>query len=118
MWHTPNRIKVKLLSHAHHRNGISGAPFEVCLFDATEQGDTTTMVGILFDDVKGAVAVFDLAKLAAGDIAFGSNSWRGDEYEKPLRDALRDQEAVEMVDACAATMVDIRRAINDQEEAL
>ena len=30
-------------------------------------------------------AVLDVAKLAAGDIAFGSNSWRGDQYEPHLR---------------------------------
>jgi hypothetical protein len=93
MFHTQSDIKVKLLSHAHHRNGICGAPFEVCIFDSIEGKDATRMVGMLFED-KGQVAVFDLAKLAAGDVAFSSNSWRGDEFEKPLRDALRDQEEV------------------------
>ena len=31
------------------------------------------------------VAVFDIDKLFLGDIAFGSNSWRGDHYEPLLR---------------------------------
>ena len=91
MFHSQSDIKVKLLSHAHHRNGICGAPFEVCIFDSIEGNTTTRMVGILFEG-RGQVAVFDLGLLAAGDVAFGSNSWRGDEFEKPLRDALRDQE--------------------------
>ena len=36
----------------------------------------------------GSCAVLDIAKLAAGDIDFGSNSWRGDEYEPHLREAI------------------------------
>jgi hypothetical protein len=42
------------------------------------------MLGILFD-AKHHCAVLDREKLAARDIAFGSNSWRGDEYESWLR---------------------------------
>ena len=34
--------------------------------------------------------MLDVAKLAAGDIAFGSNSWRGDQYEPDLRKAIAD----------------------------
>ena len=44
-------------------------------------------VGIVFDE-PAHCAVLDVAKLAAGDIAFGSNSWRGDEYEPELRRAI------------------------------
>ena len=32
--------------------------------------------------------VLDVAKLAAGDIAFMSNSWRGDRFEPQLRNAV------------------------------
>ncbi len=32
--------------------------------------------------------MFDLDKLALGNIAFGANSWRGDHYEPLLRDAI------------------------------
>jgi hypothetical protein len=41
-------------------------------------------------------AVLDVAKLAAGDVAFGSNSWRGDEYESALRNAIRAREQAAM----------------------
>jgi hypothetical protein len=34
-----------------------------------------------------------MSKLAAGDIAFGSNSWRGDQYEPHLRKAILNHEA-------------------------
>jgi hypothetical protein len=44
-------------------------------------------VGIVFDGLHHC-AVLDVAKLAGGDIAFGSNSWRGDQYEPDLRHAI------------------------------
>ena len=79
-------MKLRIIDIAHHRNGVAGTPFDVVLF--TERGrPTRTMIGILFDD-PGSCAVLDVAKLAAGDIAFGSNSWRGDHYEPELRTAV------------------------------
>ena len=80
-------MKLTIIATAHHRNGVCGAPFDVALFK--ERGrDGSRKLGILFDD-PGYCAVFDVAKLAGGDIAFGSNSWRGDAYEPTLRSALR-----------------------------
>lgn len=64
-----------------HRNGISGAPFDVILFRDADEG---RMLGIVFD-AGYHVAVLNLDRLAQGDIAFGSNSWRGDRYEPALR---------------------------------
>jgi hypothetical protein len=69
---------------AHHRNGICGAPFDVLLFREGE----SRMIGIVFER-ESYCAVFDIAKLAAGDIAFGSNSWRGDKYEEALRTCIK-----------------------------
>jgi hypothetical protein len=68
---------------AHHRNGVSGAPFDAVLFDH----DDSRKVAILFD-APSHCAVLDVAKLAAGDITFGSNPWRGDVFEKTLRQHL------------------------------
>lgn len=68
----------------YHRNGISGSPFHVLIFQDASQG---RMVGIVFEQ-KHHVAVFNLDKLAFGDIAFGSNSFRGDHYEPHLRNAI------------------------------
>ena len=45
------------------------------------------MLGIVFEK-KSHVAVFNLDKLAVGNITFGVNSWRGDHYEHPLRNAI------------------------------
>lgn len=72
---------------AFHRNGIGGAPFHVVLFD----DDEGHKLGIVFG-ADAHCAVLDVAKLATGDIAFGSNSWRGDQYEHALRAAINAYE--------------------------
>jgi hypothetical protein len=76
-------MKLKIIATAHHRNGICGAPFAVVLLE--DQGpEASRKVAVLFDN-QYHCAVLDVAKLAAGDITFGSNSWRGDQYEPTLR---------------------------------
>jgi hypothetical protein len=82
-------IKVRAIDH--HRNGVGGAPFHVAIFDedkGAHADDQGRKVGIVFDQPDHC-AVLDIAKLAAGDIDFGSNSWRGDEYEPHLRRAIK-----------------------------
>ncbi len=79
-------MNLKIIDISHHRNGVSGTSFDVVLFkDRGRQG--SRKVAILFPE-EGHCAVLDVAKLAAGDIAFGSNSWRGDDYEPDLMDAI------------------------------
>ena len=65
-------MNLTIIDIAHHRNGVCGAPFAVILFEH-----------------DGQCAVLDIDKLAQGDIAFGSNSWRGDHFEPSLRKAIR-----------------------------
>lgn len=78
-------MKITLEQTARHRNGVCGAPFHVTLFrDEAER----LMLGIVFDE-PGYVAVLDLQEVAAGNIAFGSNSWRGDRYETGLCEAVK-----------------------------
>jgi hypothetical protein len=79
-------MKLKIIAIAHHRNGVAGSPFDVALFKESGR-EGSLKVGILFEE-PGHCAILDVAKLAAGDIAFGSNSWRGDEYEPHLRQAI------------------------------
>jgi len=84
-------MKLKIISTAHHRNGVAGAPFDIVLFK--ERGNSgSRKVAILFDQ-EAHCAVLDVVKLAAGDIAFGSNSWRADHYEPSLRKAVAEQDA-------------------------
>lgn len=83
-------MKLNLIDTAHHRNGISGAPFDVALFeDSGPEG--SPKIAILFAEPY-LCAVLDVGKLAQGDIAFGSNSWRGDHFESLLRKAIADQQ--------------------------
>lgn len=86
-------MKLKITDVAHHRNGISGEPFCVFMFNDTGN-DGRCMVAIVFE-ADGHCAVLDVAKLAAGDIAFGSNSWRGDRYEPWLRQAIQQSKGGE-----------------------
>ena len=79
-------MKLKIISIAHHRNGVGGAPFDIVLFE-DKGAEGSRKVGIVFD-APHHVAVLDVVRLAAGDIAFMSNSWRGDNYEPHLRDAI------------------------------
>jgi hypothetical protein len=76
----------RIINIARHRNGVGGAPFDVVLFTDTGE-DGSRKVAILFE-MASFCAVLDVDKLAKGDIAFGSNSWRGDHYEPPLRKAI------------------------------
>ncbi len=80
-------MKLTIIDIASHRNGICGAPFHVVLFhDCGSEG--SRKVAIVFD-APDHCAVLDVTKLAAGDIAFGSNSFRGDHFEESIRKAIR-----------------------------
>jgi hypothetical protein len=59
----------------------------VVLFE-DKDAEGSRKVAILFEEPHHC-AVLDLGKLAGGDIAFGSNSWRGDQFEELLRRAIR-----------------------------
>jgi hypothetical protein len=80
-------LNVRIHDRDYHRNGISGAPFHVFLFDDVAD-ENTRKVGILFEALYHC-AVLDVAKLAGGSIGFGFNSYRGDNFESSLRAAIR-----------------------------
>ncbi len=84
-------MKLSIANIERHRNGICGAPFYALIFDDPDQG---RMLGIVFKQ-EHHVAVFNLDKLALGNIAFGYNSWRGDRYEPHLRRAIALWEEME-----------------------
>jgi hypothetical protein len=87
-------MKINTSNIAFHRNGICGAPFHVLVFEDSGE-DGSRKVAILFGE-RHYCAVLDVAKLAAGDIAFRSNSYRGDYFEPHLRDAIaRCQHVIE-----------------------
>ena len=84
-------MQLTILHLAFHRNGICGAPFHAVVFEG-DGPEPSVKLGIVFD-APDHVAVLDVTLLAAGDVAFGSNSWRGDRYEPALRAAIRQHNA-------------------------
>lgn len=81
-----NVPQIQIVSAAYHRNGVCGEGFWAILFDDAEHG---RMVASLFEE-PGVCAVYKLDLLTDNDIAFGSNSWRGDWFEDVLRPALAE----------------------------
>ena len=76
-----------------HRNGVGGQPFKVALVDDPNDGDTKLV--IMFAE-RYYTAVLSLDKLIQNeDIAFGSNSYRGDIFDDELRPELWDSEEEE-----------------------
>ncbi len=72
-------MKTKLITTSHHRNGICGEPFNVHLF----KDEDGIKVAVDFGEMRFAVLQVD--KLAKNDIAFGSNSFRGDHFVDEIR---------------------------------
>ncbi len=99
----------KLVIHeiAHHRNGISGVPFNIIKFHDATPGEDHEMMAIMFDQEEYAkslkkgeftnpyCAVLDTDLLAKGVIAFMQNSWRGDDYSEALSAAITKHEKKE-----------------------
>ena len=74
---------------AYHRNGVSGEGFHAVIFDGA--ADEGRMVAFVFPS-PFHVAVVNVDKLAdpAIGVTFGENSWRGDRYERELREAIKE----------------------------
>lgn len=82
-----------------HRNGVSGEPFYAVLFLDPSEPEARFVASVF--PGEGTVAVLEIGRLAAGDIEFGSNSWRGDRYEPALRRAIAEYEGAEAVPCMA-----------------
>jgi hypothetical protein len=83
----------KIIAVDHHRNGVCGTGFNVVLFKDRETREN--FVGILpdGDENKWNSFVLSVDRLAAGNIAFGSNSWRGDNYAEEIKEAVAKWES-------------------------
>jgi len=78
-------MKITSLEAFYHRNGVSGAPFHVGTFTEGKR----KMFFVLFDK-PAHCAVFNYTLLKEGELAFGKNSWRGDDYEPSIRKILEE----------------------------
>lgn len=82
---------LKIEEIASHRNGVSGNGFYIVTFHEARKHHAPRMVAVVFLE-QGNCAVFDRELLGQGVIAFGRNSWRGDNYERELREAIAKYE--------------------------
>lgn len=69
---------------AAHRNGVSGNLFHAVRFNDPQYGN---FLATVFEE-PGNVAVINLDLLPEHGVAFGENSWRGDNYETFLRNGI------------------------------
>jgi hypothetical protein len=81
--------------------GVNGLGVDVCIHQRDEGHPpfaivtkTARMVASVFDE-PGHVAVYQIDKLSDPDVGvrFGENSWRGDQYETELREAIGRNES-------------------------
>lgn len=85
---TDKNLRIIIKDASWHRNGVSGVGFYAVLFTmSADDAPTREMVIALFDNDNYAAA-FEISGLAAGDIAFGSNSWHGDRIAAAVRPEL------------------------------
>ena len=94
----PYGMRLKIKAVDYHRNGCAGVGFTVVLFtDVTERKAPRNMVASIWDDSEGRprgyYSVFDVDLLAAGNVRFGENSWRGNVYTDALKPLLEKWEA-------------------------
>lgn len=69
----------------YHRNGVGGIGFSVVLFES--EGDS--MIGFVFEDSPGCVAVMRRDDITEGRISMGEGAaFRGDHFEDELRKAI------------------------------
>jgi len=76
--------KLKIEEIDYHRNGVAGASFHVVKFREGRR----KMLGVVFS-AEMHIAVFDRDLLAQDCVTFGVNSWRGDDYDSRLREAIK-----------------------------
>lgn len=82
---------------SYHRNGTYGKSFCVVIFDATlveqtdddshDVGDVMPMVAMVFKD-RGNIAIMNRNLLSHDIIEFGANSWRAEDFEDTIREAI------------------------------
>jgi hypothetical protein len=80
-------MKLENFKVGYHRNGVQANGFNIVLFDKKDGKEFSKMVAIVFPE-PGNIAVLNVDLLHEGNILFGENSWRGDEFEKKIREVI------------------------------
>ena len=78
----------KIVAVDYHRNGSSGNGFHVVLFTEGRGTDRDTKIATVFPE-PGNIAILSITMMAQGKIGDGQNRWRAEDYEKEMREAIR-----------------------------
>lgn len=81
-------MKFKNVTVEYHRNGISGEGFHTGFFDWFDDDNKWRKMFYVLYEGTGQCSIFDYELLKKGDVRFMHNSWRGDNFEKNLREAV------------------------------
>jgi hypothetical protein len=78
---------LKIIKSEYHRNGVSGVPFQIVIFDYKDnEVELKNMCAFLFEE---SCAITNIDQLAAHNIEFGNgNSWRSEKFETLIRQEL------------------------------
>ena len=86
---TMKKLISKIVKIEYHRNGVSGEGFHIVNFKMRQDREyERVMIAIVFH-TPHHIAVFDFDKLKEGNFDWLANSWRGDDFEPELREAIR-----------------------------
>lgn len=90
------KVNITVKEVSWHRNGIGGTGFHAVHFVDHDQvgrdNKDAEMLGIVFDK-PGHCAVIQINQPGDFTVKFGKNSWRGENYEPSLRDAIKKMES-------------------------
>jgi len=87
-----DKLVSKVNSIVYHRNGVFGQPFYAVLFESEGRRMLATVLNKEADTNIGAINCFvvDVDKAAEGNVRFGENSYRGDNFADELRAAIAE----------------------------
>lgn len=84
------KTKIDVQEISFHRNGICGESFFAVRFKHRANGPRKPAENFLATVFakRGHVSVISLDRIADTGVAFGCNSWRGDQFEDLLREEI------------------------------
>jgi hypothetical protein len=83
-------MAIEIRDVAYHRNGISGLPFWVVLFNDTDAG-MFNQVATIDEDGKDCRVINAGLVVTAGEIGNRHmNTWRGDYYLQKIKEAMQE----------------------------
>lgn len=83
-------MAIEIREVAYHRNGVSGLPFWVVLFNDTDEGMFNQLATIDEDGKDCRVINMGIAMFGRIGQDVGMNTWRGDYYLQKIKEAMQE----------------------------